>query len=109
MMIEFLKIIDRHFNYKYRYIIREALIPRYISLIKELIIEDNHKKAMFYLSQIKILDKYLNYKYRHTIRKSLISCYVSFINKLISEDNHEKGQVLHLPAFKVGVLAQRIE
>lgn len=102
IMIDFLKIIDRHFNYKYRYIIRDALIPRYITLIKELIIEDNHKKAMFYLSQIKILDKHLDYKYRHTIRKSLISCYVSFINKLISEDNHEKARFYIFQLLKLG-------
>lgn len=86
--IEFFKIIDRHFKYKYRYNIRSSMMPRYILLIKELISEDNQKKAMFYLSQIKILDKYLKYKYRHTIRESLIPRYVSLINELISEGKY---------------------
>lgn len=102
MVIEFLKIIDRHFKYKYRYAIRQALIPRYVSLIKELISEDNHKKAIFYFSQIKILDKYLNYKYSSIIMKSIIPRYVSLTNELISKGDYEKAKFYIFHLLKLG-------
>lgn len=100
--IEFFKIIDRHFKYKYRHDIREALIPRYISLIKELISEDNYNKAKFYMAQVKIIDKYFNYKYRHTIRESLIPRYVSLINELISNGHYEKARFYIFQLLKLG-------
>ena len=106
--IEFVKIIDRHFKYKYRHDIRIALIQRYISLIKELISEDNYNKARFYMTKVKILDKYFKYKYRQTIRyrltlrESLIPCYVSIINGLISNGDHEKARFYIFQLLKLG-------
>ena len=85
--IEFLKIIDKHFRYKYRHDIRQALIPRYISLIKVLISEDNHKKANFYISKLKIIDKYFNYNRKYIIQETLFPRYVSLINELIYKDD----------------------
>jgi hypothetical protein len=99
--IKFLKIIDKHLKYEYRHDIRQALIPRYISLIKELIREDNHKKADFCISKLKVIDKYLNYKYKRIIQEALFPRYVSLINELIYKDN-KKARTYIVSLLKLG-------